>query len=105
MLVLKELRKQNNLTQAQLAQAIGTNQKTVTRWENGLSEPTAFYLAKLAVFFQVSADLLLGLEDDLGKKTFPVSDAVTPEEKKILQAYRKLSPSNRNMILRMLDIE
>ncbi len=105
MLALKDLRKENNLTQAQLAKAIGTNLRTVIRWESGQSEPSANYIIKLSKFFQISSDFILGLEDDFGSKTYEkLQNAVTPEERKILNAYRNLSPSNREMILRMLDI-
>ncbi len=105
MVVLKELRAENNLTQEKLAQAIGTNQRTVARWEVGKSDPSVFYILKLAEYFHVSADYLLGVEDDLGHKSYiDVQDDITPEEQKLITAYRKLSPSNREMILRMLNI-
>lgn len=106
MLVLKELRTENNITQEQLAQKIGTNQKTITRWESGISEPSAYYLAKIAKFFHVSVDYLLGLENDLGQKSYvDVESSITPEEQKVIIAYRKLPSASREMILRMLNIE
>ena len=105
MVVLKELRAENNLTQEKLAQAIGTNQRTVARWEVGKSDSSVFYILKLAEYFHVSADYLLGVEDDLGNKSYVnIQDDITPEEQKLITAYRKLSPSNREMILRMLNI-
>lgn len=106
MLVLKELRAENNLTQEKLAQAIGTNQRTVARWEVGKSEPSVYYILKLAEHFHVSADYLLGLEDELGHKSYvDIQDNITPEEQKLITAYRKLTPSNREMVLRMLNID
>ena len=88
-----------------MSQAIGTNQRTVARWEVGKSDPSVFYILKLAEYFHVSADYLLGVEDDLGNKSYVnIQDDITPEEQKLITAYRKLSPSNREMILRMLNI-
>lgn len=48
----------------------------------------------------------MGVEDDFGHKSYDEPNgAVTPEERKILNAYRSLTPANRKMILRMLNIE
>lgn len=43
-----------------LAKAIGVSQKAVDYWERGVNEPKASYIIKLADFFGVSADFLLG---------------------------------------------
>lgn len=58
--ILKELRGEQGLTQVQLAKAIGVSQGTIYFWENGINEPTSFYVVALADFFNVSTDELLG---------------------------------------------
>ena len=58
-----ELRKERNLTQAQLASAIGVNARAVSYWELNVNEPKASYIYNMAKFFGVSSDYLLGLED------------------------------------------
>lgn len=63
---IKELRLERNLTQSEVAKAIGTSQRNIGRWENGENEPAAVYVKALAEFFGVRADYLLGLEDDFG---------------------------------------
>lgn len=104
--ILKELRTESGLTQSQFAQAIGTSQKNISRWELGETEPSAYYLKKIAEFYKITTDYILGVEDDLGQKSYTAANtAITPEESKILNAYRALSPTNKQMILRMLDIE
>lgn len=104
--ILKELRNESGLTQSQFAKAIGTSQKNISRWELGETEPSAYYLKKIAEFYKITTDYILGVEDDLGHKSFDTANnAVTPEERKILNAYRALSPTNKQMILRMLNIE
>ena len=60
---LKELRIEKNLTQKQLAEQLGYNQSMISFWEKGINEPTETAIRKAALFFQVSADYLLGLED------------------------------------------
>lgn len=60
---IKELRKEKNLSQSQLAGQIGVSQKAIDYWELGTKEPKASYIVKLAEFFEVSADYLLGIDD------------------------------------------
>ncbi|MDE6059514.1 MAG: helix-turn-helix domain-containing protein [Clostridia bacterium] len=61
---LRELRTENNLSMKQLAQAINTTDGAISNWENEVNEPKISYLVRLAQFFNVSADYLLGLKDD-----------------------------------------
>lgn len=61
--VIFELRKEAGISQAQLSKEIGVSQRAVSLWEEGRNEPKATYIFRLAVFFDVSADYLLGLED------------------------------------------
>ena len=61
---LKELRKEKGLSQKALAQALGYNQSMICFLENRVNEPTESAIRKAALFFEVSADYLLGLSDD-----------------------------------------
>lgn len=60
---IKELRIEKGVNRETLAKAVGVDKRTISFWENGINEPKAGYLIKLAKFFEVSADYLLGLED------------------------------------------
>lgn len=60
---IKELRLEKGLSQAQLGAKIGVSQKAVDYWEREVNEPKAGYIIKLAHFFEVSADYLLGITD------------------------------------------
>ena len=68
---IKELRKEFGLTQAELAKILETNNSSICDWERGRSQPDLTSLCKLACFFDVSADYLLGLEDEAGLKSKP----------------------------------
>ncbi len=57
--IIKELRKEKNLSQKELAKNLGVSQKAIDFWERGINEPKASYIIKLADFFDVSADFLL----------------------------------------------
>ena len=60
---IKELRLEKGISQAALAKAIGVSQKAVDFWEKGENEPKASNILKLADFFDVSTDYLLGRGD------------------------------------------
>lgn len=60
---LKELRESHGLSQADLARAIHTKQSTVAMWENGTNRPRNATLEKLANYFGVTTDYLLGRTD------------------------------------------
>lgn len=63
-----ELRNERHLTQKQLAEKLEIGQSTVSEWECGVYEPTADAIRRLALFFEVSSDFLLNLEDEFGFK-------------------------------------
>ena len=61
---LKKLRKEKDLTQEKLAEKLGYDNSTISAWEIGKQEPCGVYpIADVAVFFNVSADYLVGLSD------------------------------------------
>ncbi len=57
---LIEQRKLNNLTQRQVADLLEIAQPSYIRYENGSAEPNLQNLVKLADYFDVSVDYLLG---------------------------------------------
>ena len=60
---LLELRQERNMSQAELAKEIGVSYAIVCYWETDRSEPTAINIVKLADYFNVTADYLLGRVD------------------------------------------
>lgn len=60
---LKELRKENNLTQDQLAAKTMISQSTLSLYESNKQSPTIDMVIVLCKFFNVSADYLIGLVD------------------------------------------
>ena len=57
---LRNLRIEKNLTGEQLANAIGVKKTTISTWENGKAFPEIGTLIKLANYFDVSIDYILG---------------------------------------------
>lgn len=60
---IKDLMKSEKLTQMQLARALGVGQSSVSDWIKAKSEPSIENLWKLADFFDVSVDYLIGRKE------------------------------------------
>ncbi len=60
---IKELRELAGMTQTQLAKKMGVTRSSVNTWEMGIAIPSTTKLIELALFFHVTTDYLLGLED------------------------------------------
>ncbi|MBR5535766.1 MAG: helix-turn-helix domain-containing protein [Clostridia bacterium] len=57
---LKELRKQANISQAQLASMLNVGQSTIAMWEKGKNRPEYSSLLKISEIFSVGTDFLTG---------------------------------------------
>ena len=93
---LKELRLERNLTQMDVADGIHTGQSNIGRWEREEVLPTADFIVKLANFFAVSTDYLLGRTDDLGVVVSADHEPqFSEEELALLRLYRRMSELER----------
>lgn len=61
---LKELRKEKGLTQSQVGAHLGMSQQNYRRWEVGERSPSGETLIKLADYFDVSIDYLVGRKNE-----------------------------------------
>ncbi|MCL2545803.1 MAG: helix-turn-helix domain-containing protein [Oscillospiraceae bacterium] len=64
----KQLRKNRDLTQEQVADIFDVTSQTVSRWETGTNMPDIGLLPHIAIFFKVTVDELLGTEVVLGEQ-------------------------------------
>lgn len=95
---LKELRLEKQLTQEQVALGIQTGQSNIGRWEREEVLPTSEFIIKLADFFGVSTDYLLGRTDDFGAPVLGNVPQYSAEEQKLIQDYRGLSQPLKDML-------
>jgi len=65
---LKKLRKQKDMTQEQLAEYVSISPQSVSKWETNLTLPDITVIPILANIFDVSADVLLGIDITLKKE-------------------------------------
>ena len=103
--VIVELRKEQNLSQKKLADAIGISQAAIAKIEINRNEATAETIRKLSTFFGVSADYLLGLEDDYGVKQTDKSlraydhhEITDKQTVDLVKLYKALSDYNKAVV-------
>lgn len=63
---LRMLRREKDITMVELADAIGTTQPTISKYERGIHEPDLPMVKALAEYFDVSTDYLVGESDTRG---------------------------------------
>lgn len=66
--VIRKLRKEQNLTQEQVANYLGVTAPAVNKWENGVSYPDITILAPLARVLKTNVDTLLSFKEELTDK-------------------------------------
>ena len=87
---LREMRKEKNLSQEQLAEKFGVSSRSVSRWENGNTMPDISILIELADYYEVDLrELLKGerksekMNEDLKETLEMVSDYTNEEKTKL----------------------
>lgn len=60
---IKDLRMDANMTIAELAEKLDISERTLSRYESGISEPTIGVLIKMSLVFDVSIDYICALKD------------------------------------------
>lgn len=115
--IFKELRISNGMTQSETAEKLGISRSTIGMYETGAREPDFKTLEKIADFFHVNADYLLGR---IGQDTIPArednqyylnDDArdmaqflfENPEYKVLFDASRKVKKEDIDFVKQMID--
>lgn len=91
---LKELRKEKNLTQEQLAEKFNVASRTVSRWENGNNLPDLGILVELADYYDVDVRELIDGERK--------SENMTEEMKDTLEKVAEYSETEKEGIIKKL---
>ena len=104
---IKELRKRNNLSQADVAAKLRVARSTVSMWETGHSEVDNDNLIRLAAMFRVSVDYLLGIADEpqgsAREATPPGGSAQDYQHIRMIErARRNMSAAEKDRMMRIL---
>ena len=93
---LRELRKEKQLTQEQLAERFGVTNRSVSRWETGSNMPDLSILVELADFYDVDIRDIIDGERK--------GEDVNNEEKERLQLVADYAENEKNILLMRLRI-
>lgn len=93
---LIKLRKERGLTNEEMGKILGISKSRYNNWEIKRSEPSVLYLKKLADFFCVSIDYLVGAEP---RNVSPIGETLTKEEKDLLTFFHGMNKVCKDAIL------
>ena len=86
---IRKFRKLRHLSQVELAESLHVSKQCVSNWENNNIMPSVDMLIKLAGYFSVSADFLLGLDNRRWLDVTGLSEAQISHIKQIIDDILK----------------
>lgn len=99
------LAKEKKITNQQLCKILETNPNKIYDWKIGKSKPSAEDVSKLADYFDVSVDYLLGREPssetkkDGSVEALPPDTALTPSQKQLVEFAESLTDDEIKKVL------
>ena len=90
---LKKFREKKGVLQSDVAKALGINNSTYAYYERGEHSPGPDMLCKLADFFGVTVDELLG------RSSSDIFDNARIEQPEIMQLYERMTPEEQNNLV------
>lgn len=103
---IAELRKKANITQEKFSSIIGVGRSTLAMYETNKSEPDFTVLQKIADYFDVSTDYLLGREEKsppAQQENLNIPDALKPYQFAFYEGIDGLSEESIKDILKYVD--
>ena len=96
---LRLLRKQQSLSQREVADAIGLPQSNLSRIENGKQRLNLTVLARILATYQTSIQEFFAREDEARRN----GDAFSSRERQLVETYRRLTPEDRREVEVFVD--
>ena len=100
---LKELRIKKNLRQEDVAQMLGVERSTYTKYESGASKPKNETLVELSNFYNVSVDYILEITDKKEKPTPVAGDGLSALEWDLISIFRRIPPDEQERVIRIVQ--
>lgn len=94
---LNELLRETNTSRTELSKKTGIPLTTMWGWSEKGTQPSADKVIKIADFFEVSTDYLLGRSNDVG--IIETNANLTPDQNELLNLYNRMSFQNKNRLL------
>ncbi len=93
------LLKSRQIEQQEFAKAIGVGKHVISEWKNGKTKSYLKHIDKIADFFEVSTDYLLGQE-----KTAPAEQSFTKDELEFLHLIETLTEDEKQKVIDYADL-
>lgn len=87
---IRALREDRDLRQKDVAEKTGIDQRSLSNYENGKTNPDSYAIIKIADFFGVTCDYLLGVSDQNLKETESVLKEICEIEKRLSEIKKYL---------------
>lgn len=108
--IFEQLLVKNNVSTYKVSKETGIAQSVFSSWKNGISNPKQDKLQKIADYFNVTVDYLMGIERDqnidyyLNDETRKIAQEIfdTPELKTLLDLSKTLSPKKLKALTQFL---
>ena len=107
--IISELRKDRNMTQRDLARVLNTSVATISHYETETNAPDIVSLIKLADFFGVSVDYLLGrtrlrMDFNMFSRDVRMIDGTVTSAEKVLTQFLQLSDKSQTEVLNLISL-
>ena len=100
---LRKLREAADVSQRQVAEAIGVSQQSINKFENHNIEPDSETLIRIADYFDTSVDYLVDHTTVRRKIENVTAYELNSEERFVIDRFRKLSPKQRFCVISVID--
>ena len=96
---LRDLRKENNISQKKLSNYLNFGYTAIANYESGRNQPSLDTVKKIAQYFGVTVDYLIGASD------YPRSAKdITEKEAELLEVFRKINDEERDALLKIVNL-
>lgn len=96
---LFEIMGQRGIKAKELSEAIGASTGNISDWKSGRSSPSIEVLPKIAEFFNVSTDYLLGLDDIPNRKEEKTASNLKDDKQELFNLYNHISKRDQGKLI------
>ncbi|MBQ4585132.1 MAG: helix-turn-helix transcriptional regulator [Clostridia bacterium] len=96
---ISDLLQKQNKTQKELCDYLGINGNVYTAWKNGRNKSYTKHLPKIAQFFEISVETLLG------KEKSPAGAELEEKDRLLIEAYHRAEPVIQSTVDKLLGID
>ncbi len=100
---LKELRISAGISQQKLADVILVSQQSVNKYENHDIEPDINTLIKIADYFDVSVDYLIGRSNSESSPCQSTYKDISANEFNLIKMFRKLTKKQKELVTNIIE--